>query len=367
MPSPRISRRSWGAAHGQEVFLFTLSSGRGLTARISNYGGVIQSILVAGCDGRAENVALGFGTLEEYLAHGEATYFGAAVGRYANRIGGHSFKLGASRYELPANEGSNCLHGGPGAWAGAVWSVGRVWRDDGGAGLTLHHLDSDGHNGFPGEVTAAVAYTVRPEGALEIEWEARTTKPTVINLTQHTYFNLAGEASGQVDRQRLRIPAGRFIPIGGDLIPTGEFADVAGTPFDFRRLRPIAPGRGAARRPWGEQLAIARGYDHSWVLGGPTTEPTLAAVAVDPVSGRRLTVSTTEPAVQLYTGNTLAGDLVGSGGSLYRQGAGFALETQHYPDSPNHVGEPDWPSVVLEPGQVFSSKTVYAFSLAARG
>jgi len=365
--SPRISRRSWGAAHGQDVSLFTLSSGGGLRARISNYGGVIQSIWVPGRDGRPENVALGFATLEDYLAHGETTYFGAAVGRYANRIGGHSFTLGGQRYELPANEGSNCLHGGPGAWSSAVWNVGEVWRDSDGVGLTLHHVDPDGHNGFPGEVTATVAYTVRAEGALEVQWEAATTEPTVINLTQHTYFNLAGEASGQVDRQLLRIPAARFIPIDDDQVPTGEFADVAGTPFDFRRLRPIAPRSGAARRPWGEQLAIARGYDHSWVLNGPPGRLRRAAVAVDPVSGRRLTVSTTEPAVQLYTGNMLAGDLVGTGGSIYRQGAGFALETQHYPDSPNHMGEPDWPSVVLEAGQVFRSKTVYAFSVTAEG
>jgi aldose 1-epimerase len=363
VPAPRVSRRSWGAAHGQDVSLFTLSSGRGLDVRISNYGGVIQSISVPGRDGRRENVALGFATLEEYLAHGETTYFGAAVGRYANRIGGHSFTLGGRRYELPANEGSNCLHGGPGAWSSAVWGVGEVWRDDGGVGLTLRHVDPDGHNGFPGEVAAIVTYTVRAEGALEVEWEATTTKPTVINLTQHTYFNLAGEASGQVDRQLLRIPAARFIAIDSDQIPTGEFVDVAGTPFDFRRLRPIAPRRGAARRPWGEQLAVARGYDHCWVVNGPSGEPKLAAVAVDPVSGRRLTVSTTEPGVQLYTANTLAGDLVGSGGSLYRQGAGFALETQHYPDSPNHVGETGWPSVLLEPGQVFRSRTVYEFSL----
>jgi aldose 1-epimerase len=338
-----------------------------VSARISNYGGVIQSILVPGAGGRLENVALGFATLEEYMAHGETTYFGAAVGRYANRIGGHSFTLGASQYELPANEGTNCLHGGPGAWSAAVWSVGEVRRDRASVGLALHHVDPDGHNGFPGEVRATVAYTLRAEGALEIEWEATTTKPTVINLTQHIYFNLAGEASGQVDRQRLRIPAARFIPVDRELIPTGVFPEVAGTPFDFRRLRPIAPPRGAAAGPWGEQLALARGYDHSWILAGPSGEPKLAAIALDPVSGRRLTVSTTEPAVQLYTGNTLAGDLVGSGGSLYRQGAGFALETQHYPDSPNHAGEPDWPSVVLGPGQVFRSKTAYAFSAAAHG
>jgi len=376
--SPTISKQVWGTADGQSVSLYTLRSGNGMTVKISNYGGVIQSIWVPGRNGSVANVALGFKSLEDYVndfehqpwpaAGGSGdTYFGAAIGRYANRIADHSFTLNGVTYNLVGNNGPNninTLHGGPLAWNTKVWTVLGTTTSPSGVALRLQYVDPDGYNGFPGEVTVMLTYTLTRTNALRVEWHATTTKPTVINVTQHTYFNLAGEASGPVYDQLLKINGDQFTPTDANLIPTGQFVNVAGTPFDFRQLHPIGKYILDASLPWGDQLTTAHGYDHNWVLNGPLGHLNLAAVAEDPGSGREVTTYTTEPGLQVYTGNFLVGDLVGSSGHIYRQTSAFTLETQHYPDSPHHIGQAGWPSVVLNPGQRFSSTTVYQFSVA---
>jgi aldose 1-epimerase len=324
-------------------------------------------------------VALGFPKLSDYVndfqnqpwpASGGSgdTYFGAAIGRYANRIANHSFTLNGTTYELVGNNGPNninTLHGGPNAWNTKVWSA-KASEGKHSVSLALTYVDPDGYNGFPGEVTVTVTYTVNSSNALEVHWHATTTKPTVINVTQHTYFNLAGEASGPVYGQLLKINANTFTPTDANLIPTGQFVPVDGTPFDFRTLHPIGQRILDAFLPWGSQLTTAHGYDHNWVLNGEAGKMKMAAVAVDPRSGREVTTFTTEPGLQVYTGNFLVGDLVGTSGHIYRQTAAFTLETQHYPDSPHHIGQPGWPSVVLNPGQVFTSATIYQFGIAKK-
>jgi aldose 1-epimerase len=373
---PNITSVTWGRAHGQTVKLYTLTSGRGMKVRITNYGAIIQSILVPGRGGRVANVALGFKRLSDYVNDFEnqpwpasggsgKTYFGAAIGRYANRIANHSFKLNGTTYNLVGNNGPNninTLHGGPNAWETHVWSA-STRRNASSVSLVLSTVDPDGYNGFPGTVNVQVIYTVTRGNALQVHWTATTTKATVINVTQHTYFNLAGEASGPIYNQLLQLKANKFTPTDANLIPTGQFVPVAGTPFDFRRLHRIGARILDASAPWGSQLTTAHGYDHNWVLNGPNGRLKLAAVAVDPASGREVRTFTTEPGIQVYTSNFLVGDLVGTSGHVYRQTAAFTLETQHYPDSPHHTGDPKWPSVVLNPGQTFHSTTIYQFSV----
>ncbi len=374
---PTITSRALGSANGQPVRLWTLGSGHGMTVHITNYGAVVQSISVPGRGGRLADVALGFPRLSDYVndfqnqpwpaAGGSGdTYFGGAIGRYANRIANHSFSLNGHTYNLVGNNGPNninTLHGGPDAWNTKVWSA-RSAASAKSVSLILRYVDPDGYNGFPGQVTVTVTYTVTSDNALRVHWSATTTKPTVINVTQHTYFNLAGEASGPIDGQLLRLNAGRFTPTDANLIPTGQFVPVAGTPFDFRRLHPIGKYLLRERMPWGSQLTTAHGYDHNWVLGGAPGKMKLAAVAIDPASGREVITYTTEPGIQVYTGNFLVGDLVGTSGHIYRQTAAFTLETQHFPDSPHHIGQAGWPSVVLNPGRTFTSTTIYQFAVA---
>jgi aldose 1-epimerase len=324
------------------------------------------------------NVALGFPKLSDYVndfehqpwpaAGGSGdTYFGAIIGRYANRIANHSFTLNGKRYELVGNNGPNnvnTLHGGPDAWNTKVWNATES-SSPSSVSLILKHFAPGGaaDNGFPGAVTTTVTYTVDDANRLLIHYVATTNKPTVINLTNHTYFNLAGEGSGTVYRQLLQINASKFQPTNDVQIPTG-FAPVAGTPFDFTKLKPIGRDIRKASMPRGRQLLLAHGYDHNWVLGTPG-QTKLAAVALDPASGRKLLTYTTEPGVQLYTSNFMVGDLVGTSGRAYRQGDGFTLETQHYPDTPHHQDDPTlWPSVVLNPGTPFTSTTIYQFTTA---
>jgi aldose 1-epimerase len=374
---PSISSISWGTANGQPVRLWTLRSGKGMIVRITNYGGVVQSIWVPGRHGRVADVALGFSKLSDYVndfqnqpwpaAGGSGdTYFGAAIGRYANRIANHSFTLNGTTYNLTGNNGPNninTLHGGPDAWNTKVWSA-TMKTGAGSVSLILRLVDPDGYNGFPGQVTVTLTYTVTAGNALRVQWSATTTKPTVINVTQHTYFNLAGEASGPIYDQLLRLNANKFTPTDANLIPTGQFVPVSGTPFDFRGLHPIGTYILRADMPWGSQLTTAHGYDHNWVLNGAAGKMKLAAVAVDPASGREVITYTTEPGIQVYTGNFVVGDLVGTSGHIYRQTSAFTLETQHYPDSPHHIGQTGWPSVLLNPGNTFSSTTIYQFAVA---
>jgi aldose 1-epimerase len=344
-----------------------------MTVTITNYGGVVQSIWVPDRRGRRANVALGFRRLRDYVndfqnqpwpaAGGSGdTYFGAIIGRYANRIGfvaAHhhaGFSLGATFYPTPENNGQNTLHGGPDAYNTQVWKATPVMHRHS-VSLRLTYTDPGGYNGFPGRVRNTVIYTLTQGNALVIRYRARTTKPTVINLTNHTYFNLAGEGSGHVYGQLMKINANRFTPTDANLIPTGVLAPVAGTPFDFRSLKPIGRDIRHASAPRGHQLVLAHGYDHNWVLNGSGMK--LAAVAVDPHSGRVLSTYTSEPGVQFYTGNFLVGDLVGTSGRTYRQSDGFTLETQHFPNSPN---QPNFPSTRLNPGHTFKSTTIYKFT-----
>jgi aldose 1-epimerase len=366
-----ITSEPWGSADGCPVELYTLSAGRGMSVRVATFGGTVQSLLVPDRSGVLRNVALGFPSLEGYVSNlrtpGESgpAYFGAIVGRYANRIADRSFVLDGERFELTGNSGpdnSVTAHGGTGGYSAQVWDAAPFSVGSGGASLRLTLVDPSGHNGFPGTVRTEVVYSVTADHALRIEYHASTDAPTVVNLTHHTYFNLAGETSDPVYDQRLAVNADVFQMVDTSQIPR-EFAAVAGTPFDFRAMKPIGRDIRGVEMPSGEQLAIAHGYDHNWVLrGGPGYR--LAAVAFDPASGIVLWTYTDQPGMQVYTGNSLAGELVGTGGGAYREGAGFALETQHFPDSPHHISDPAWPSVVLRPGQVLRTRTTYRFGVA---
>ncbi len=379
-----ISKQSWGTANGQAVDLYTLRNSHGMTVTITNYGGVVQSIRVPDRNGGTKNVALGFPTLSDYVndfqnqpwpaAGGSGdTYFGAIIGRYANRIAGAQFTLNGKNYPLgsgppcPAtpspNNGSNLLHGGPNSYNTQVWAASTATAANS-VSLILTYTDPNCKNGFPGDVQNTVTYTLTQNNALGIAYKATTDAPTVVNFTNHTYFNLGGEGSGDIYGEKLALNSDTFTPVDTNLIPTG-FASVAGTPFDFRAMKPIGRDIRKANLPQGNQLTIAHGYDHNWVLKGSGNR--LAAVAQDPSTGIALWTYTTEPGVQVYTGNFLVGDLVGTSGHTYRQGDAFTLETQHYPDSPHHQGDAQWPTVVLNPGQVFSSTTTYKFTTAGRG
>jgi len=379
-----ISKQSWGTANGQAVDLYTLHNSNGMTVKITNYGGVVQSIRVPDRTGGTKNVALGFPTLSDYVndfqnqpwpaAGGSGdTYFGAIIGRYANRIAGAQFSLNNTNYPLgsgppcPAapvpNNGSNLLHGGPNSYNTQVWSATTSTAANS-VSLILTYTDPNCKNGFPGTVQNTVTYTLTQNNALGIAYKATTDAPTVVNFTNHTYFNLGGEATGDIYGEKLAINSDTFTPVDSNLIPTG-FASVAGTPFDFRAMKPIGRDIRKANLPEGNQLTIAHGYDHNWVLKGSGNR--LVSVAQDPSTGIALWTYTTEPGVQVYTGNFLVGDLVGTSGHAYRQGDAFTLETQHYPDSPHHQGDPQWPTVVLNPGQTFNSSTTYKFTTAGPG
>ena len=369
-----ITSEPWGSADSRPVELYTLSAGRGMSVRIASFGGTVVSLVVPDRAGGLRNVALGLPSLEDYVANlgapGESgpAYLGAIVGRYANRIASRSFELDGERFELPGNSGpddSVTAHGGPGAYSAQVWAAApfSVGSGSGSASLRLTLVDPAGRNGFPGTVRVEVVYCVGADHALRIEYRASTDAPTVVNLTNHTYFNLAGEGSGDAYDQLLAVNADVFQRVDSSQIPVG-CAPVGGTPFDFRAMKPIGRDIGAVGRPDGSQLTIAGGYDHNWVLRGGSGYR-LAAVAFDPGSGIVLWTYTDQPGMQVYTGNFLAGELIGTAGAPYRRGDGFALETQHFPDSPHHIGDPAWPSVVLRPGEVLRTRTTYRFGVAA--
>jgi len=349
-----IEKSAFGSTRdGRAVDLYTMANASGLTVRFMSYGGIITRIDAPDRAGRTADITLGFDSLAEYEQRG-AAHFGALVGRYANRIGGARFSLDGREYRLAANNGPNSLHGGTHGFNEAVWTVAPRPTADG-VGATLSHVSPDGDEDYPGTLTVTVAYVLTDSGELHIDYEATTDKPTIVNLTNHAYFNLGGNGSGSVADHLAAIDADHYTPIGETLIPTGTIAPVAGTPLDFRHPVPI----GARVRSPHEQMVRARGYDHNFVLNKPADDAlSLAARVHDPQSGRILEVLTTEPGVQFYTGNSLDGTLVGSGGATYRQTDGFALETQHFPDSPNR---PNFPSTELRPGQVFKSRTTFRF------
>ena len=338
-------------ADGTEVHRWSLENG-GTRLKVLSYGGVVQSLEIPDRDGNHANVSLGFGTLGGYTE--SSPYFGALIGRYGNRIGQATYTLDGETHRLSVNDGEGSLHGGAQGFDKRVWDV-EAFTDGSDTGLVLRHISADGEMGHPGTVRVRVTYTLTRDGDWRIDYEATTDRPTVVNLTHHVYWNLAGEGSGSVHDHELTIAASRYTPVGAGLIPTGELAGVAGTPFDFRTPKAVGHDLRTADR----QLLHGHGFDHNWVLDkGVTAGPEPIATLRDPSSGRTLTIATTEPGVQFYSGNFLDGTLVGSGGNVYRQGDALCLETQHFPDSPN---QPAFPSTVLRPGETYRSTTVHAF------
>jgi aldose 1-epimerase len=332
---------------GREVFLYTMTNAKGLRARITNYGAILVSLETPDRHGKLDDITLGFDSLEQYLT--QKNYFGATVGRYANRIGNARFVLDGVPYKLAANNGPNHLHGGLKGFDKVLWQPVEVTAAEDRAWTRLSYLSPDGEEGYPGNLRCTVTYTLTNDDELRLEYEAETDKKTVLNLTNHTYWNLVGPAGGNILRHELLLNATRFTIVDKGLIPVGITASVVDTPLDFLAPRAI----GARIRQLGN------GYDHNFVLNGPLGTPKFCARLHDPTSGRIMEITTTEPGVQLYTGNFLDGSVLGKGGKPCGKHAGLCLETQHFPDSPN---QPAFPSTVLEPGKKFTSLTVHKFS-----
>jgi len=348
-----VARAAFGhTPDGQAVELFTLTNARGTEVRAISYGGIIVSLRVPDRAGRLGDVVLGHDSLEGYLK--APSYFGCIVGRYGNRIAKGQFTLDGRTYHLATNNGANHLHGGKRGFDKVVWTA-DPFENASGVGVVFTYTSPDGEEGYPGNLKARVTYTLTDRDELSFEYVATTDKATPVNLTQHSYFNLAGEGTRDVLDHRLTIDADRFTPVDATLIPTGELAPVAGTPLDFRA--PTAVGARIEQKD--EQLVRGGGYDHNFVLN--RKGPGLARVIrlAEPTSGRVMEVSTTEPGVQFYSGNFLDGSVTGKSGHVYRRRYGLCLETQHFPDSPNH---PSFPSTILRPGGEYRSKTVLAFS-----
>jgi aldose 1-epimerase len=348
-----VNKAAFGAtSEGERVDAYTLTNAHGMEIRVITFGGIITSIRVPDRNGRLDDIVLGFDGLEPYLRN--PPYFGAIIGRYANRIAKGRFTLDGRTYALAVNNRPNHLHGGTRGFDKVVWSAEPFTTADT-VGVVLTHTSPDGDEGNPGTLVVTVTYTLTDANELVVDYLAGTDKATPLNLTQHTYFNLAGEGRGDILGHVLTIHASRMTPVDPDLIPTGV-ASVAGTPFDFRTPTAI----GARIDTKDPQLLYGRGYDHNFVLDRSGNDLAPAARVEEPASGRVVEVSTTEPGMQLYTGNFLDGTLTGKSGRPYERRAGFSLETQHYPDSPNH---PEFPSTILEPGRTFRSKTVFAFTV----
>jgi aldose 1-epimerase len=354
-----VARSRFGAlADGTPVEAVTLTARNGMSARIITYGAALQSLRVLDREGRLADVVLAYPDMAGYL--NDPKYFGATVGRYANRIARGRFSLDGHAYTLATNDGPNALHGGRRGFDKVLWTVAEVTRGPV-ASATFAYTSPDGEEGYPGTLKVHVTYALDDQGTLTLSYRATTDRPTVVNLSNHSFFNLAGAASGRdILGQRLMIAADAFTPTDATLIPTGEIRPVAGTAFDFRRSHPIGEAIHDGREG---QLVQAKGYDQNFVLrGGETPEPKLAVRLDDPVSGRVMELSTTEPGVQFYSGNFLDATTVGKDGYIYRQSDGMALEPQHFPDSPNH---PAFPSTRLDPGQVYRQVSIYRFSTEA--
>jgi aldose 1-epimerase len=352
-----ITQQHFGTTRdGEAIELFTLAQPGGLEARIMTYGGTLVSLNAADRDGSRADVVLGFAALEPYLAG--HPFFGSLIGRYGNRIAGGRFQLNGVEYTLARNDGPNHLHGGSRGFDKVIWRA-APREDDGASALELTYLSRDGEEGYPGNLDVTVVYTLTGDSALRIDYQATTDRATVVNLTNHSYFNLAG--GGDILEHEMRIPAQRFLPVDATLIPTGERRPVAGTPMDFTHPTAI----GARIHADDEQLRLASGgYDHTWILDKAAGALGLAAEVYHPPSGRVLEVFTTQPALQFYTGNFLDGSLVGAHGQAYQKHSGFCLETQHFPDSPN---QPDFPSTLLRPGEVYQQTTIVRLSTRSPG
>lgn len=337
---------------GRQVDIYTMTNAHGVMVKFISLGGCITEIDTPDRNGHLADIVLGYRNLKGYDS--DNTFFGATVGRYANRIAKGTFTLNGKTYHLPINNGVNSLHGGTSGFNLQIWNVAPA-KTSNGVAATLSYSSPDGQDGYPGTMKVQVTYTLEDSGALRIDYQATTDKPTVLNLTNHSYFNLDGNGSGSALDQIVQIDADSYTPTDATQIPTGRIESVAGTPMDFRKPAPL----GARIHQPFTQLVLGHGYDHNWVLNKKSGALGFAARAYSPKTGRILEVFTTEPGVQLYTGNYLDGTVIGSSGTTYRQGDGYTFETQHYPDSPNH---PDFPSTALDPGQTFHSTTIFRFS-----
>jgi aldose 1-epimerase len=353
--SPHARRSAFGhLPDGRAVDLFTLTNAHGVEVRVMTYGAIITVVRTPDRDGRLDDIVLGFDSLAGYLH--DPPYFGAVVGRYANRIARGRFTLDGATYHLAVNNGPNSLHGGRRGFDKVLWT-GELVESERGAGVSLRYHSADGEEGYPGALDVQVRYTLTARDELVIDYEATTTRATPVNLSQHSYWNLGGGGRYDITDHVLRLEASAFTPVDSTLIPTGEIAPVAGTPFDFRTAVAI----GARIATPDEQLRFGGGYDHNWVLDRTGRELADAATVVAPRTGRTLRVRTTEPGIQFYSGNFLDGSIVGKGGQVYGHRFGLCLETQHFPDSPNH---PTFPSTILRPGATYRSETVYEFGVA---
>lgn len=351
--SAKMDRQVFGkTSDGSEVYIYTLKNARGMEARITNYGAILVSLTAPDKNGELADVVLGYDSLSKYIAN--SPYFGAIVGRYGNRIGHAKFNLKGHEYSLAANNGPNTLHGGVKGFDKVVWNVNEA-DSKAGKSIALTYTSKDGEEGFPGNLSVEVIYTLTQKNELRLDYAATTDKPTVLNLTHHSYFNLAGAGNGNILSHILYLDADRYTPVDSTLIPTGEFAPVKGTPLDFTKPTTI----GARINETNDQLKYGIGYDFNWVLNKKGSEFKLAARVEEPGTGREMEVYTTEPGIQFYSGNFLDGSAIGKGGKKYGYRYGFCLETQHFPDSPN---KPEFPSTELDPGQKFTSTTVYKFS-----
>lgn len=357
--TPSVTRAPFGTLpDGRAVEAFTLTNPHGLSLRAITYGGIITNLRTPDRNGHFDDIVLGHDSLGGYTNPATSPYFGAIVGRYANRIAKGRFTLDGKTYQLAVNNGPNSLHGGLKGFDKQLWT-GSPFRHGDSVGVTFSRVSPDGEENYPGALTTRVTYTLTPDNKLIVDYEARTTKDTPVNLSQHTYWNLGGAGSPTINNDVLTINASHYTPVDTTLIPTGQIAPVAGTPFDFRT--PTAIGARLDQQQTNQQLRFGGGYDHNWVLDrNGRTGLVPAARVVDPSTGRTLDIATDQPGLQFYGGNFLDGTIRGKDGKVYPYRSAMALETQHFPDSPNH---PNFPTTILRPGQTFRSRTVFAFGV----
>jgi aldose 1-epimerase len=349
-----ISKEPFGSVEGQPVELYTLKNSKGAEARIMTYGGIVQSLKVADKSGNFGDVVLGYDNVDDYVRNNP--YFGCLVGRYGNRIGGGKFTLEGQTYTLATNNGPNSLHGGLKGFDKVIWKATKATVGSNGPRLELNYLSKDGEEGFPGNLDVTATYTLTDDNELRLDFRATTDKTTVANLTHHSYFNLRGQGNGDILGHEVFINSDKTTPVDKDLITTGEYTSVEGTPFDFRNSTAI----GARINNPDTQLQYGPGYDHNWVINNPAGKLGLQARVYEPTTGRVMEVLSDEPGLQFYAGNFLDGTITGKGGKVYPRRSGFCMEPQHYPDSPN---KPQFPSVTLRPGETYRNTIIYKFSV----